>query len=130
MKTATVKGIAAKLMLTGLAAGAFAIAGTTTAQAQQFAVGVQLGNAGYVAVDHDDYRYDADRYRNEEWREHEAREAYARQQAYIAHERWEAEQREAAREAYARQAYFQHEQWERAHRYYDRDDRDHDGDRH
>jgi hypothetical protein len=114
MKIATVKSLAAKFAITSLAVGAFFIASPAKSQAQQFAVGVQLGNAGYVTVDRG-YRYDADRYRNEEYREHEQREAYARQQAYLAHERWEGEQREA----YARQAYVQHEQGEHS-RDYDR----------
>ena len=98
MKIANVKGFVAKLMLTGLAAGAFLATSPVKAQAQQWAVGVQFGHPAYV------YDYD---YRNEEYRERQ--EAYARQQAYLQHERWEAEQREA----YARQqAYFQHERWE------------------
>jgi hypothetical protein len=102
MKIANVKGIVTKLVLTGLAAGAFMAASSATAQAQQFAVGVQLGHPAYVVshdgyrVDRDDYRYaDRDGYRQrEEWREREAREEFARRQAYL-----------------------QHEQWERAHRY-------------
>lgn len=114
MKIATVKSLVAKFAITSLAVGAFLIASPTQSQAQQFAVGVRLGNVGYVAVDRG-YRNDADRYRNEEYREHEQREAYARQQVYLAHERWEAEQREA----YARQAYVQHERGEHA-RDYDR----------
>jgi hypothetical protein len=114
MKITNAKAIVTKFMLTGLVAGAFAIAGTTQAHAQQFAVGVQFGNTGYVAVDRG-YRYDPDRYRDEEFREHEAREAYARQQAYIAHERWEHEQRERARR-YGR--YDRDDRYDR----YDRDD--------
>jgi hypothetical protein len=115
MKIATVKSLAAKFAITSLAVSAFFLASPAKSQAQQFAVGVQLGHPAYVA-DRDDYRYDADRYRNNEYREHEQREAYARQQAYLAHERREAEQREA----YARrQAYLQHEYWEHHH---DRDD--------
>jgi hypothetical protein len=109
MKIATVKSLAAKFAITSLAVGAFFLASPAKSQAQQFAVGVQFGHPTYVA-DRDDYRYDADRYRNDEYREHEQREAYARQQAYIAHERWEAEQREA----YARRSYNQHEQREHA----------------
>ena len=101
MKSANVKGLVAKTMIIALAAGTLMFAGAAKAEAQQFAVGVQFG--------HPVYGYD--------------RDDYARRQAYIEHERWEAEHREA----YARQqAYVQHErqeQWERAHRF------DHDGDR-
>jgi hypothetical protein len=107
MKIANVKGMVAKLMMTGLAAGAFMAVNPATAQAQQFAVGVQLGHPAYV-VDHDGYRYaDRDGYRadrddfrrREEFRDREAREEFARRQAYLQHERWE------------------HEQWEHAHLY-------------
>jgi hypothetical protein len=89
MKIATVKGMATKLMLAGLAAGAFVIATPTPAQAQQFAVSAQFGQPVYVA-DHDGYR-DRDVYyrQREEIREREAREEYLRRQAYFQHERWE-----------------------------------------
>ncbi|HEX9198034.1 MAG TPA: hypothetical protein VF865_00625 [Acidobacteriaceae bacterium] len=116
MKIANVKGMVAKLMMVGLAAGAFVAASSATAQAQQFAVGVQFGHPAYVttyAYDRDGYRYydrdgrryyDRDDYRRSEaFREHEAREAFERRQAYLRHEQWE------------------HEQWERAH-HFDRDD--------
>ena len=101
MKIANVKALVAKLMMVGLAAGAFAAVSPATAQAQQFAVGVQLGHPAYV-VDHDGYRYDRDDYRydrddsrrREEFREREAREGYARRQAYLRHEQWEHEQSE------------------------------------
>jgi hypothetical protein len=94
MKIANVKGMIAKVMLTGLAAGAFMAASPATAQAQQFAVSAQFGHPAYV-VDHDDYRYaDRDGYRvdhdearrREEFRE---REAFAQRQAYLQHEQWE-----------------------------------------
>jgi hypothetical protein len=95
MKIANVKGMIAKVMLTGLAAGALMAASSATAQAQQFAVGVQFGHPAYV-VDHNDYRYAdgyrVDRYearRREEFREREAREEFARRQAYLQHEQWE-----------------------------------------
>ena len=111
MKIASAKGMIAKLMMTGLAAGAFMAASPATAQAQQFAVGVQFGQPAYVPVnayDRDARRYDRDDYyrQREEAREREAREEYARRQAYIQHERWE------------------HEQWDRGHHF----DRDHDRD--
>ena len=114
MKVTNKKGIVAKTLMVALAAGTLAFAGTQKAQAQ-WAVGVQLGQPAYTSGYYP--TYDRDYYRD-----HEAREAYARQQAYLAHERWEHEQREA----YARrQAYYQHERherWEHANRYYDRDD--------
>ena len=114
MKIATLKSLAAKFAISSLAVGAFFLASPAKSQAQQFAVGVQLGQPAYV-VDRDDHHYDPDRYRAQEYREQEQREAYARQQAYQ-RERWEAEQREV----YARQqAYLQHEYWEHHH---DRDD--------
>ena len=118
MKVTGKKGIVAKTLMVALAAGTLAFAGTQKAQAQ-WAVGVQLGQPAYTQEYYPAYNrgYDRDYYRD-----HEAREAYARQQAYIAHERWEHEQREA----YARQrAYYwhqRHEQWEHANRYHDRDD--------
>lgn len=94
MKIANVKGMVAKLMLAGLAAGAFAIAAPTPAQAQQFAVSAQFGQPVYVG-DHDGYRYDRDDYyrSREEIREREAREEFLRRQAFIQHERWEHEHR-------------------------------------
>jgi hypothetical protein len=108
MKIANVKGMVAKLMMTGLAAGAFMAASPATAQAQQFAVGVQLGQPAYAPAyvyDRDDHRFDRDDYyRQREFREREAREEFARRQAYLQHERWE------------------HEQWEHAQRF----DHDHD----
>lgn len=113
MKINNKNGLVAKTLMVALAAGTLAFAGTQKAQAQ-WAVGVQFGQpvySGYYPA------YDRDYYRD-----HEAREAYERQQAYLAHERWEHEQREA----YARrQAYYEHErheQWERANRYHDWDD--------
>lgn len=109
MKFANVKGMVAKLMMTGLAAGAFVAANPATAQAQQWAVGVQFGQPAYApayAYDRDDRRHDRDDYyrQREEFREREAREEYARRQAYLQHEQWE------------------HERWERAHHF----DRFHD----
>ena len=98
MKIANVKGMVAKLMMTGLATGAFMAVNPATAQAQQFAVGVQLGHRAYV-VDHDGYRYaDRDGYRADR-DDFRRREEFARRQAYLQHERWE------------------HEQWEHAHLY-------------
>jgi hypothetical protein len=88
MKIANVKSMVAKLMMVGLAAGAFAVA-SPAAQAQQFAVGVQFGHPAYV-VDHNGYRYDSyDYHRQQEFREREAREAFERRQAYLRQQQWE-----------------------------------------
>jgi hypothetical protein len=99
MKIANVKGMVAKLMMVGLAAGALAIASPVKAQAQRFAVGVQLGNPDYryypngYRYDRDDYRYRGDdlraREQREEFRSREAREEFERRQAYVRHEQWE-----------------------------------------
>ena len=107
MKIANVKAMVAKLMMTGLAAGAFMAASPATAQAQHFTVGVQYGQPAYTpayAYDRDDRRFDRDDYYRHEFREREAREEFLRRQAYLQHERWE------------------HEQWERARHF----DHDHD----
>jgi hypothetical protein len=82
MKIANVKGTVTKLMLAGLAAGAFVIASPTQAQAQQFAAGVQFGHPAYV-VDRVDFR------RREEFRGREQREQFARRQAFLRHQEWE-----------------------------------------
>ena len=92
MKITNVKGMVAKLMMVGLAAGAFAIANPVKAQAQRFAVGVQLGNPDYRHYPNG-YRYDRDDFRareqREEFRSREAREEFERRQAYVRHEQWE-----------------------------------------
>jgi hypothetical protein len=93
MKITNVKTLAAKAMMVALAAGALMFSGARKAQAQQFAVGVQLGHPAYV-VDHDGYRdgyrYDRDDYRrHEEFREREQREAFERRQAWLRHEQHE-----------------------------------------
>ena len=80
MKIANVKALAAKLMMVGLAAGAFAALTPAQAQAQQFAVGVQFGHPAYVqtyAYDRDGARYyvrDGRRYydRDRRFEEHDA----------------------------------------------------------
>jgi len=112
MKIANAKGLVTKGMMVVLAAGTVMFAGAAKAQAQQFAVGVQLGQPAYgvpaYAYDRDgyrnrdDYRYGRDDYRynrddrwQEEAREREQREEFARRQAYIRqeqHERWEHQQ--------------------------------------
>lgn len=92
MKIANVKGMVAKLMITGLAAAAFMVVSPSKAQAQGFAVGVRVGQPAY-AYDHDGYRNDLRR--NEEFRDREAREFRERQarEAYLRHEQWEHEHR-------------------------------------
>lgn len=89
MTIANVKGMVAKVVMTGLAAGAFMAANPATAQAQHFSVGVQVRQPVYAPA----YVYDRDDRRvREEIREREAREAYLRRQAYLQrleHERWE-----------------------------------------
>jgi hypothetical protein len=128
MKIANVKALVAKLTMVGLAAGALVVASPSTAQAQQFAVGVQFGHPAYV-VDGDDYRYDRDGdyarrqayIQHEQW-EREQREEIARRQAYLQHEQWEQEQREAFAQRQAYLEHERHEQWERAHRFHDNDD--------
>ena len=106
MNLASAKGMIAKLMLTGFAAGTFVAASPTTAQAQQFAVEAQFGQPVYAPAyvyDRDYPRYDRDRdfyyHEREEAREREAREEYLRRQAYPQHERWE------------------HERWEHEHHF-------------
>ena len=114
MTIANVKGLAAKFMITGLVAGAFTLASTAKADAQQFGVAVEFGHPAYVSnydgygqyrdgyrVDRDDYRrneyrVDRDDYRRqEEFRERQERAEYLRRREYIRHE--------------------QREQWERYH---------------
>ena len=105
MTTQGVKAMLAKVIGIGVLAGAVAVVMPQRAEAQQFAVGVQIGGPAYG------YGYGprADFYAHERWEheQHERAEAYARQQAWVAHE--------------------QHEAWEHA-RYHDHD-HDHDGDR-
>jgi hypothetical protein len=102
------KAIVAKAMTVGLLAGAFVLAAPTKAQAQGFAIGVQVGGPHYNYVGQS--YYDGGR-----------RDYYQR-------ERFEQERREIARqEAYQRQRQFeQHLAWQRAHdyRFHDRGYRD------
>jgi hypothetical protein len=106
------KAMVAKVMTVGLLAGAFVLAAPAKAQAQGFAIGVQLGGPHY------DY----------------ARDGYydGGRRDYYEHERFEQQRREIARqEAFERQREFeQHLAWQRAHdyRFHDRDGyRDWDG---
>lgn len=104
MKIANARSMVAKVMMVGLAAGAFAVASPATVQAQQFAVGVQLGHPAYV-VDHDGYRDRNDYRRQQELREREAREAFQRSQAFLRQQRLH-EQRE-------RSHHFDHDDYRR-----------------
>lgn len=104
MKIANVKGVVAKLMMVGLAAGALALASPAMAEAQRFAVGVQFGNSDYRSYPngyrYDRYDPDAYRYSREEIherRQREERAEFARRQAYLRHAQWEREQREYSR---------------------------------
>jgi hypothetical protein len=72
MKIANVKGMIAKGMMLGLAAGALLVASPVKAEAQRFVVGVQVGNP-YYAPRFD--RYD--------------RFEFERRQAFLRHEEWE-----------------------------------------
>jgi hypothetical protein len=100
------KKLVAKVMTIGLLAGAFVMAAPMKAEAQGFAVGVQLGYPQY------DYSHRG--HWEQERFERERREAFARQQAF---ER--------------QQAFLRHETWEREQRHhgFDRDDRFRGGDR-
>ncbi|CAN5533034.1 hypothetical protein BH10ACI4_BH10ACI4_15690 [soil metagenome] len=97
----------AKVMTVGLLAGAFVMGTPQKAQAQGFAVGVQIGYPHYD-------------YSRRDYYEHERREAFARQQAY---------ERQLAYER--QQAFLRHEAWEHRGRGWDRDrdDRFRGGDR-
>ena len=92
MTTQGVKAVLAKVIGIGVLAGAVAIVMPQRAEAQQFAVGVQVGGPvyGYGYGPRPDY------YAHQRWEheQHEREEAYARQQAWIAHERREAWERE------------------------------------
>jgi hypothetical protein len=74
MKITNVKAMVAKGVTVGLLAGAFVLAAPAKADAQQFAVGVQVGYSqyGYARRDHyDHHRFEQER-RHEEWvRAHE-----------------------------------------------------------
>ncbi len=72
MKIANVKGMVAKAMLAGLAMGALMVASPAKAQAQRFAIGVQVGAPFYG------YGYGP-----------QARFEFERRQAFLRHEEWE-----------------------------------------
>lgn len=118
MTITNVKGLAAKFIITGLFAGAFMLASTAKADAQQFGVAVQFGHPAYVSnydgygQYRDGYRVDRDDYRRDDYRRNEYRvdrDDYRRQEEF--RERQE-------REYLRRQEYIRHEQreqWERYH---------------
>jgi hypothetical protein len=69
---ATVKGIVAKVMLTGMVAGALMVASPAKAQAQEIVVGVRAGGPFY----------------GQRRFEFERREEFARREAFLRHEEW------------------------------------------
>ena len=84
MKVMNVKAMVAKLMTVGLLAGAFALAAPVKAEAQGFAVGVQVGYPRYDFARrdyHDHLRFEQERraafIRQQEW---ERRQAFLRHQ--------------------------------------------------
>src|SRR5947208_6261679 len=107
---ATLKSMVAKVMMAGLLAGAFAMAGGAKAEAQQWSVGVQVGTPAYGYAP-PAYGYGPDYYARLRY-ERERREAYERQQAWLRQQQWLEHER--------------HEAWERDRRYRHDDWRDHD----
>ena len=77
----TMTKLVAKGMTIGLLAGAFVMAAPKKAEAQGFAVGVEVG--------YPHYDYSRRDYWEHERFERERREAFARQQAFLRHEEWE-----------------------------------------
>ena len=69
MKIANVKTMVAKVMMVGVAAGAFMFAGSTQAKAQGFGVGVEVGYPHY------DYS-------------HRGYYEFQRRQEFLRHEEW------------------------------------------
>jgi hypothetical protein len=87
MKFTSIKSLAAKFSIAIIAAGAFLIAGTAPAQAQQWGAAVQYGTPTY-AVDRDaNYREierrQYERQRAREFRERRQREEFLRRQAWL-----------------------------------------------
>jgi hypothetical protein len=70
MKIANVKGMVAKAMAVGLAAGALMFAAPAKATAQGFAVGVQIGRP-YYGYDRFEFARRQEFLRREEFRRHE-----------------------------------------------------------
>jgi hypothetical protein len=116
MNTTTVRRIVRTTLTTTLALGAFAfVAAPQAAQAQRFAVGVQIGQPayGYVAP-RPAYGYDRDdRFRAEEFRAQQFRN-----DQFHDHEAWERQQAFARREELDRQRFhFDHQQYDRREAY-------------
>jgi len=83
MTSTNVKAMVAKVMAVGLVAGAVVLATPQQAQAQGFAVGVQVGYPHYDYSRRDYYerqRFEAER-----------RAEFERREAYLRHEAWERE---------------------------------------
>jgi hypothetical protein len=79
MKVTNVKAMVAKGVTVGLLAGAFVLAIPAKADAQQFAVGVQVGSPHYDHARRDYYdhlRFEQERRREERVRAHEFRRYY------------------------------------------------------
>ena len=108
MKLTNAKSMLKKGLTVGLLAGAVALAPPAKAQAQQFAVGVQLGSPYYVPVQ--PYYVGPDYYARQRYEEYLRQQAWAQHEALERHEAWERQQ------AYDRYAYA----------YRDHDRRDHD----
>lgn len=105
MTVTNVKAMIAKGVTVVLLAGAVALAAPAKAEAQQFAVGVQLGSPYYG----NDY------YARQRYEEYCQRQAWARHEAEERHEAWVRQQ------AYDRYAYrdrdrHDHRDWDRDHR--------------
>jgi hypothetical protein len=115
MNAAQMKSMITKVMMAGLLAGAVMFAGAKKAEAQQFSIGVQIGQPvgypGYYAQP--GYGYYANRNYYERLRcEQERRETIARQEA------WERQQEWIRHEQRERWEHEHHDGW-----------RDHDWDR-
>jgi hypothetical protein len=94
MKVMNVKAMVAKVMTAGLLAGAFALAAPVKAEAQGFAVGVQVGYPQYDYSRRD--HYDHLRFEQERRESYLRQQEWQRRQAFIRHEAWQ------RREAYLR----------------------------
>jgi hypothetical protein len=122
MRLTNVKVMVAKVLTTGLLAGAFVLVVPAKAEAQGWQVGVQVGAPPYVY----DRRAYYERARSEEIR----REEYARQEAIARHEAWERQQAWARHEAGERQREYGYYERGRGNAYgHDRGDRDDHRDR-
>jgi hypothetical protein len=85
MKIANVKGMIAKGMMAAMVAGTLLAVSPAKAEAQQFAVGVQVGQPAY-GYDHRDGSDRRDQF--ERRQEMLRREEFARREAFLRHEEW------------------------------------------